>query len=285
MAVSTQGWLGLATAALVSLATFGRSGGAATPPPVAAREAVTGQWIWTARDRQLFERARVDHPALSAALLIGSFDCDGSKLRMRRGLSPLSVGKNPRALLIRVEDSVNRCLNEDADRAAQNLDDALAKLLREVKDTGASFSELQLDYDSPVSKLPRYAALLARLKRGSLRDVELWITSIPVHVEQPRYGELMRGLVAGHILQLFDTGLRCEPRRAETLRAALAAQALPYRLGYGAFERLGAPEERSHVCWQELTAAWRRDAGASGFWIFPAGLAYEQSLTRLEGAR
>jgi len=254
------------------------------PPKVVARQAVLGQWIWTARDRQLFERARVGHPSLSAALLIASFDCKDDALHVRRGLSPATVGGKPRALLVRVEDSMNRCFDRDDAATAQALDAALAKLLREVKDTGTSFGELQLDYDSPVSKLPRYARLLKQLKESSLRGVEVWITSIPVHVEQPRYGELMRGLVTGHILQLFDTGLSCEPRRAEKLRDALAAQAMPFRLGYGAFERLGAPYARSHVCWQSLTADWRHDPGASGFWVFPAGIAYEQSLTRLEVA-
>ena len=273
------GWLGLAAAALGALLAIERHHPASRLAVV--REPVTGQWLWTARDRQLFERARESHPTLAASVLIGNVDCVGSSLHLRRGLSPVSAGLTPRALIVRLDDSLQRCLERDADATAQALNQALAKLLREVKDTGVSFSELQLDYDSPVSKLPAYARLLRSLKQGSLRGVELWITSLPVHVEQPGYGELMRDHVAGHILQLFDTGLQCDPALAEKLRAALAAQALPYRLGYGAFERRGAPASRSHACWPALTAAWRRDAGASGWWLFPAGMGYEQSLSQL----
>ena len=277
-------WLYVAACALFALGWGRRAPARDVAPPVAARERVTGQWLWTSRDRELFERAREDHPSLSAAVLIGSVDCQGSVLRLRRGLSPASAGATPRALIVRVGDSLGVCLDADEARTALRLDEALAQLLVEVKDTGVSFSELQLDYDSPVAKLPRYAKLLEYLKARSLSSVELWITSLPVHVEQPGYGELMRGRVAGHILQLFDTGLECDPRRADTLRVALASQALPFRLGYGAFERRGAADLRSHACWLSLTAGWRKEPGASGWWIFPAGIAYGPSLARLERA-
>jgi hypothetical protein len=60
---------------------------------------------------------------------------------------------------------------------------------------------------------------------------------------------------------------------------------MPYRLGYGSFEREGAPPSKSHACWLSLTASWQRQPGASGWWLFPAGIGYERSLALLEAAR
>jgi len=274
-------WLGwvLAVCSAVALTVTQRlpaqSEASIAPPP----ERVRGQWIWTARDRELFTATQQLHPELSAAILVGTVECEHGAVRLRRALSPASAGPSPRALIVRVQDSLSPCLAAAPDRVAAALDAAFVRLLSEVKDTGATFRELQLDYDAPVSKLPRYASLLAFLKARSLRDVPLWITSIPVHVEDPGYGQLMRAHVAGHILQLFDTGLPCNDAHAARLRRALATQAMPFRVGYAAFERSGAPAEASHGCWAKLTSAWQKDADAAGVWIFPAGFAYDAWLS------
>jgi hypothetical protein len=273
-------WSWFVFPALLAAAAFtGRAPAGQRPVPV--RPNVAGAWIWTARDRELFERSRERHPELSASILVGTVACSGRQLTLRRGLSPASTGAAPRALILRFDDDTTRCLVQDEAAAAQSLDRALERLLTEVAATGTTFHELQLDYDAPVAKLPRYASMLDYLKQRSLAKIEVWITSIPAHVTTRDYGELMRPHVAGHVLQLFDTGLDCSPERAERLRAALARQGLAYRLGYGAFERQGAPATRSHACWLKLSEAWRSAPGAAGFWLFPAGIAYEPTLQAL----
>jgi hypothetical protein len=275
---------GLGVAAVALRAKAGAPDVKAAPVAV-SRERTQGQWLWTARDRELFERARKEHPALQAAVFIGTIECQSGTLRTTRGLSPVSVGNEPQALVVRLSDSVHACVETKSEQElAHDLDALLALLLSEVRASGAHFKELQLDYDAPVSKLARWANALGYLNGHALRGVELWITSLPVHVEQPNYGSLMRGIVTGHILQVFDTGLRCDEDSGRRLRAALQAQGMPYRLGYGTFERKGAPVQRSHSCWLGLTRSWRGDPGASGFWVFPAGIGYRESLAQLSEA-
>ncbi len=251
-------------------------------PIAVSRERTQGQWLWTARDREIFERARSAHPALQAAVFIGTIECESGALRTKRGLSPESAGNQPRALVVRLSDSVHTCVEQQAQGDfARGLDARLAELLSEVHATGIHFGELQLDYDAPVSKLSRWANALGYLKEHSLRGTELWITSLPAHVEQPNYGSLMRGVVTGHIIQVFDTGLSCDAESGQHLRAALQAQGMPYRVGYGTFERKGVSAQHAHACWLGLTQSWRGDPGASGWWVFPAGMSYSDSLAQL----
>jgi len=267
-------------------AALARAAGRAPLPEMAAnRERALGQWLWTARDREIFERARKGHPELAAAVFIGTIECERGVLRTKRGLSPLSAGNAPRALVVRLSDSVHACVDSQSEgELARGLDERLAALLDDVRASGARFTELQLDYDAPVSKLARWANALTYLNAHSLHGLELWITSLPVHVEQPNYGSLMRGVVAGHIIQLFDTGLRCDAESAQQLRAALQAQGMSYRVGYGTFERKGVSARYSHLCWLGLTHSWRTDPGASGWWLFPAGIPYGESLMQLTAA-
>lgn len=272
---------GLSVAAVALRARAGARDERAAPLAV-SRERTQGQWLWTARDRELFERARQEHPALQAAVFVGTIECESGALRTKRGLSPVSVGNEPRALVVRLSDSVHACVEKQSEQEfARGLDALLAQLLSDVQASGARFTELQLDYDAPVSKLSRWANALGYLNAHALHGVELWITSLPAHVEQPNYGRLMRGVVTGHIIQVFDTGLRCDDDSGRQLRAALQAQGMPYRLGYGTFERKGVPAQRSHACWLGLTHSWRGDPGASGFWLFPAGIGYRESLAQL----
>jgi hypothetical protein len=273
----------LLASAVAAVGLTHRSVARGEPPHLQPREALIGQWVWTARDRQLFEAAQRTRPTLAAAVFVGSLQCKEHKFGFARGLSPLSAGEAPRALVVRWDDSVTACLDRLGDaEGARALDAQLSQLLDEVGQTGVRFGELQLDYDAPVSKLPRYASELKYLGAHALRDVTVWITSIPVHVEAGGYGDLMRGVVAGHILQLFDTGLQCDALRAARLHDALVARALPFRLGYGAFERRDAPA--AHACWLGLTKHWQHEKGAAGSWIFPAGIAYDPTLAELEGA-
>ena len=234
---------------------------------------VRGLWLWTRGDLPVFESSRRRLPELEAGVFIADFECPKGALALRRGLSPLTAGVSPRALVVRFSDSMQACFAQlDSDALAKSLDKRFTRLLDEVNDTGVHFRELQIDYDAPVSKLADYARLLGYLRAHSLRGVDLWITSIPVHLQQPGYGAALRGIVTGHIIQVFDTGLICSAEEAERLHAAVRAQPLPYRIGYGAFERAGAAPELSHRCWQSRTTLWRADPEFAGIWLFPAGI-------------
>ena len=253
---------------------------ALAPTPTSVKpDQAQGQWLWTRRDLAIFERSRRRLPELSAGVFIGELVCAQGRVALRRGLSPLLAGAAPRALVVRLADSMQACFAKlAADDLARDLDDRFSKLLHEANDTGVHFRELQLDYDAPVSKLEGYACLLRYLRAHSLKGVELWITSVPSHLEAPGYGTALRGVVTGHIIQVFDTGLRCNDQEASRLHAALEAQGLPYRVGYGTFERAGAAPDRSHRCWLSVTRPWRTDANFAGFWLFPAGVGDDAAL-------
>jgi hypothetical protein len=289
-------WLGLAGLCTALASVAARSGAPAGSEHRAplSQPRVQGQWIWTERDRQLYERKRERYPELAAAVLVGTLSCGARGLSTQRGLSPAFAGSRPHALVVRLSDDLNGCFDRlGTASTAQGLDRELGRLLAEVRATGARFRELELDYDSPESKLARWAESLRYLRAHALRDTEVWITSIPAHVTRPEYAELFRDVVTGHILQVFDTGLRCDARHATTLRSALQAAGLAFRVGLGTFERGGIERggiERgepasAHSCWLGLARAWQADPGASGFWIFPAGIDYERGLELVMGPR
>ena len=81
-------------------------------------------------------------------------------------------------------------------------------MLAAAQRSGVAISEVQLDYDCPERLLRRWSAVTAILSRGVLAGRRVWITSLISHVRHAEYGDLFRANVAGHILQLFDTGDR-----------------------------------------------------------------------------
>ena len=110
--------------------------------------------------------------------------------------------------------------------------------------------------------------------------------SSPAHLEDPLFGARLAGHVQGHILQLFDTGLRRGPAEEARLRDALVRQGLPFRLGVAAYERqVGKRTTTEHGAWVEAVATLRELPGYAGAWMFPAGRAYGAQLALLEGGR
>src|SRR5882724_9857117 len=106
---------GLGVAAVALRAQAGARAAKAGPVAV-SRERTQGQWLWTARDREIFERARKEHPALLAAVFVDTIECQSGTLRRKRGLSPVSVGNEPRALLVRLSDSVHACVETQSEQ-------------------------------------------------------------------------------------------------------------------------------------------------------------------------
>lgn len=78
-----------------------------------------------------------------------------------------------------------------------------------------------------VRRSPRGIAGLLKV------DPPLWATSTPAHLANPKCGARLSGVVAGHIVQLFDTGLECDVQQRDKLRTQLTHHRLPCRIGVG----------------------------------------------------
>jgi hypothetical protein len=247
---------------------------------VVAPARIDGVWIWTRADVERLSEARGARPQLLPGVLVGSVTRVGEGLGVRRGLSPAAPG-GAVAAVVRIEDDVIPGLSSPRQLTAA-LDDDLSRLLAEAEATGSTLREVQLDFDVPVARLEAWSDVLGGLRAGSLRGRSVWITSLPAHLEVAGYGELLAGVVDGHILQVFDTGLRCTPARVARVTATLERAAMPYRVGLGAFERAkGGRPTTDHACWSRAIAALDEAPGFAGAWVFPAGRDVEPTMTAI----
>ena len=250
---------------------------APAPPPT------WGQWIWTAEDASIYAGIRAKHPAVQAGVLVAELtyaapvgDTPGGVTTALR-MSPRVVDDPATAVVIRLDDSVHGLFAGRTEaEVAGALGERLARLVTLLHDHGGAPRELQLDYDVPVRLLPAWAAVLGRLTGpgGALHGETGWVTSILAHVRDPAYGTLLRGKVAGHLLQVFDTGE--SPEDSATV-ARLAANAdLPYRLGIAAFERgrEGVASTR-HRDWFAQVGTACVAPRCEAVWVFPGGQPWE----------
>jgi hypothetical protein len=243
-----------------------------------------GAWIWTRPDARLLEEARVAQPGLRAAVHVATIErlADGSHVS-RRALSP-DVVRGPShevAVVVRFADSLHADWTPGSEiHVAQAVAPLLSRILEEVDATGVRADEIQLDYDAPVRALASWARVVGALAAGPLRNRDVWITSIPAHVEIPDYGSMFAPTGAGHILQIFDTGLACTTENASALASRLAAAGLRFRIGVAGFERTARPG--AHECWRMQAASWRALPGYAGVWVFPAERDIRLSLAPFE---
>jgi hypothetical protein len=251
--------------------------GAGGPP-------AAGAWIWTRADVRLLQSARAPDPTLRAAVHVATIErrFDGSYIS-HIALSP-DVVDGPGhevAAVIRFDGSLDAAWDADSEAAvADGLSPVLSRILEQVDGTGVRATEVQLDHDAPVRALARWGRVVGILTSGPLRGRDVWITSLPAHVEVAGYGEIFGRIGVGHILQVFDTGLACTPEHASRLAAKLRAAGLRFRVGVGGFEREARPGE--HECWRTEAASWRALPGYAGVWVFPAGRDILRSLAPFE---
>jgi hypothetical protein len=184
----------------------------------------------------------------------------------------LVQGVRSGAIILRFEDSFHLAwATNDAATLARNVGTKIKQLLRQVTAVGLTVSEIHLDNDCPMRLLKAWAGVVRTLGSGVLADQEVWVTSLPVHLQEPRYSAWFGGAVAGHILQLFDTGVAAEAVMARRLAERLAQQPLPFRLGLGAFERATANGPTQHQWWFTALPVFAALPGYRGVWIFPGG--------------
>ena len=239
-----------------------------------------GQWVWSTADLALWRRALATRPTVRPGVWVSTVWWEGGAtggVQQRLALSPRPLAPAPIAVVVRFDDRMHAAWLAAPDSViAAQLDARVAQLLRLVAATGADVREVQLDYDCPVRRLARWAAVVRRLHAGALAGREVWVTSLVAHVAQPEYGTHFRGVVSGHIVQLFDTGDEPSPAAAARLAAQLDRAALPYRVGLGAFERVlrsgdGSTRLTHHRAWFALVPALARSRSYRGLWVFPGG--------------
>jgi hypothetical protein len=235
--------------------------------------AALGQWIWTRADLSRFEESAAARPGLEAGVFIGAIRCDAatSRLHATAGLS----ANEPRAaavtVVIRFEDGLDRCRTPGDSRARfDHALDSAVHVLRE-RNADAPVREVQLDYDAPQRSLDAWATSVRHLAQHALRSDTVWVTSLVAHLRQPEYGDLFRGVVRGHVLQVFDTGEAATSATVrEAIRLATRAQ-MPFRVGLGAFERDTRRGMTDHRAWFATVPRFAAVRGYEGLWVFPAG--------------
>lgn len=264
---------------LLFTAALGISCGESPAPQV---RATIGQWIWTRTDLARFSESRAQQPGLEAALFIGYIQCDtiSKRLLAHAGLSASEPHAESVPAVIRFEDGLERCRVAASSEAdfAQRLDSAVYLLRRRAR--SVPLSAIQLDYDAPRRALGKWAASVEQLQRHALRGDTVWVTSLIAHLRDPSYGALFRGVVRGHVLQVFDTGEPATTTQVdEAVRLARRAR-IPFRIGLGAFERETRSGRTDHRGWFATVAQFKSIDGFRGVWIFPGGQRWISLLTQ-----
>lgn len=251
--------------------------------PAAPSSSHDGIWIWTRTDAEVYAARGPLAAGAIPGVLVLSLELDASgELRGRRGLSPAIRGAKEVAAVIRIEDSVAPRLDDPGALAAE-LDARLGSMRAEIDASGVALAEVQLDFDVPVRRLGAWAELAGTLARGSLAGTPLWVTSIPAHLADDRYGALFSGQVAGHLYQTFDTGLACNPREIAKARAQLVRAGLPYRVGVATYERArDGRRTTEHQCWAQASPELRHAGLHAGSWVFPAGRPVDEAFALFE---
>jgi hypothetical protein len=98
-------------------------------------------------------------------------------------------------------------------------------------------------------------------------------------VRHKEYGDLFRGSVAGHIVQVFDTGDRMSPSYAREIERLASRQRMPFRLGVAAFERqLANGRTTEYRAWFGAPRIMMESPWYRGVWIFPGGRSWANLL-------
>jgi hypothetical protein len=240
--------------------------------PAAAVVPALGQWIWTRADLARYDESVAVRADLEAGVFVGAVHCDAARLQLvpRAGLAARDAHADGVTLVIRFEDGLDRCRTPDD--TAHRFDSALDSAVRVLRfRSGAVVRAVHLDHDAPQRAIAAWAGSVHYLTTHALASDTVWVTSLIAQLREPRYGDLFRGVVAGHVLQVFDTGEPATDRQVrEAVRLARAAR-MPFRLGLGAFERQTRRGATDHRAWFATVPQFAAIAGYCGIWVFPAG--------------
>lgn len=241
---------------------------------------VVGQWIWCQRDKMLYQESITRLPALLPGIWVSTIGFSKGQVTQQVALPPNYVEKVKRvALVVRFDDQFSGIWQvSDLNIATKQLNEKLGWLIFETKQMGIEIAEIQLDYDCPVRKLELWSKIVSQLTiTGALQNQDVWLTSLPAHVQEKYYGDWFRNIVRGHILQVFDTGFPIT--KAPILAEYAKKQRMNFRLGIGAFERKlrarkGSNQQTEHRAWFNRIELFSADPHFKGIWIFPGGMTY-----------
>ena len=273
--VLTSAWPhhAIASFTLTTAATVALCAGCSSPAPRQPLTATAiGQWIWTRADLARFTESQQADTAIQAGIYIGAVTCDERThtLISRSGLSVGVVSVPVVTAVIRFEDGLERCRAAAPPADFSRALDSAVRVLR-TRATGRRIAAIQLDYDAPQRALAAWATNVRALRAGALAGDSVWVTSILAHLREPGYGDLFRTVVSGHVLQVFDTGEEATSDQvAQALRLARRAR-MPFRMGFGAFERQTRRGPTNHRAWFGTLRAFAAVDGYRGVWVFPAG--------------
>lgn len=250
-------------------------------PPV--QPTAVGQWVWSSADSARFEESARSIPELIPTVWIGTIRASkAGAIESSLGLSPRVANRPSVAVIVRFDDGFSSVWAASSDSViAADVGRALGSMLEAAANTGVRVTEVQLDYDCPERLLRRWSVVVAALSRDVLAGRTVWLTSLAAHVRHREYGDLFRAHVAGHILQVFDTGDRMSLPLARQLQRAAARQKMPFRLGVAAFERrLPNGRTTNHEAWFAATRVMAGTPWYAGVWVFPAGASWVHLLRR-----
>ena len=214
---------------------------------------------------------------------IGSFgEARNGSVAVQLARSPRIAGSDRVAIVIRFEDSFTKSWNNQTDSSiAAPVDSAIKTFIAVAQTAGVTITEVQLDYDCPERLLPRWANVVRVVSRDALAGRTVWLTSLVAHVRHPEYGDLFRDIVAGHIVQVFDTGDRMSVPYARQLERMVTRHRMPFRLGVGAFERqLANGTTTNHRAWFGAARLMAGSEWFRGVWVFPGGSPWGSLLER-----
>lgn len=248
------------------------------PPP---HETEIGQWIWSTTDSARFAEASRSIPTVIPTVWIGTIR--GSRtgaVQATLALSPRIAARPSVGVVIRFDDSfTNVWATQNDNTIAAAVGASLRNMLGAAETADVAVTEVQLDYDCPERLLRRWSVVVAQLSRDALGGRAVWITSLVAHVRHADYGELFRPHVAGHILQVFDTGDRMSLPYVRRIERLASRHRMPFRLGVAAFERRGTNGRMTnHQAWFEAARVMSGSRWYSGVWVFPGGASWEQLM-------
>ena len=231
-----------------------------------------GQWIWSKADSGIYANAVRSRPGILPTVWVGSIHGAPSGVTSQLALNPRIAAAPRVGIVIRFEDSFTQSWAIGDSALAENVAAAVGRLVSVADAAGIPIAEVQLDYDCPERLLGRWSALVARLVNGPLTGRTVWLTSLVSHLRVKAYGDLFRPHVAGHIVQVFDTGDRTTSSFARELESLATRQRMPFRLGVAAFEReLANGQSTEHRAWFDAVPSVARSSWYRGLWVFPGG--------------
>ncbi|MEW6531607.1 MAG: hypothetical protein AB1473_12270 [Thermodesulfobacteriota bacterium] len=216
---------------------------------------------------------RRELPGLVPCIWVATIKASQGAISQELGCSP-ALGKSipSIAIVVRIDDSVHELWKLRAtDQIARDIDTRLHKLMHLLAAAEIQVGEVQLDYDCPEKRLGAWAQVVRVVSLSSLKGKSVWITSLPAHLKNPNYSTWLRGAVTGHILQLFDTGVSCSHESLTRLADCLRNQDMSFRIGLGAFERVGFGKRTDHQLWFSTLPSFAAIPEYKGVWIFPGG--------------